>query len=396
MKKLVTYFTLLIALAVFAGCNSSVDKRVTLWRNDRIAYGTFYAFANLHYLFPSADIDISHVSPAFFDPQGDSLAAYIVIGSEVLPDEKELNAILGYAAAGNHVFISAAEIGKNLLDSLRLAAPQTDGVYTQADSLAVDIVHPASDRRSAFFYPGRAISNEFNKVDSTITQVIGTNMHGRANFVKFTYENGGSICVQLAPATFTNFFLLHKNNKRYYDLALSQIPGSVRKVRWDDYYRHHRYGKDESQPSGASKLGAFLANPVLRWAFWLAIVLFGLIYLFESKRKQRPVPIIAPLRNSSLDFVQTIGRLYHQRHDNKNLASKMAAHFLGHLRMRYSFSMGFTDPAFATKLAFRTGYPIEKVEELSAFISRLDEAGDISDDELLHFSRKLDEFYKQT
>jgi hypothetical protein len=167
-------------------------------------------------------------------------------------------------------------------------------------------------------------------------------------------------------------------------------------VTWDDYYRHHSYGNDNSQRSGFSKLAAFLNNPVLSWAFWLTILMFTIIYLFESKRKQRPVPVVKELRNSSLDFVQTIGRLYFQRKDNKNLAAKMSAHFLGHVRAKYNLSTSATDETFERKLSFKSGYPLSGVQEITSFINGVETWTTISDEDLLSFNSKIDQFYKQT
>ncbi|MBA4166086.1 MAG: hypothetical protein H0X41_00820 [Chitinophagaceae bacterium] len=369
---------------------------MTLWRNDKIAYGAYYAYHNLHYFFNDALIETSNMSPVSFYGKNDSAAAYIIIGTNVRPDEKELKAILDYAGSGNHVFISAMDIGQNLLDSLHLAKTNYRNVYNNIDSLTISIQHPGSSDSSVFSYPGRSLDNVFTKMDTAITNILGKDQEGHANFVQFTYKNGGSLSLHLAPVAFTNFFLLHKNNKRYYDLTMSYIPASAHVVRWDDYYRSHIDGTDSSQRSFLSKLAAFLNNPVLRWAFWLAVVLFGLIYLFESKRKQRPVPVVKALRNSSLDFVQTIGRLYFQRRDNKNLAAKMSAHFLGQVRTKYNLSTSQTDESFEQKLSFKAGYPLALVKEITSVIRESENLRQMNDEELLAFSRKINEFYKQT
>ena len=52
-------------------------------------------------------------------------------------------------------------------------------------------------------------------MDSTITTILGKDEYGRANFVKLDYEGGGSLYLHLAPLAFSNFFLLHKENKAY-------------------------------------------------------------------------------------------------------------------------------------------------------------------------------------
>jgi len=108
------------------------------------------------------------------------------------------------------------------------------------------------------------------------------------------------------------------------------------------------------------------------------------------------VPVVAPLRNSSLDFVQTIGRLYLQRKDNKNLAQKMGSNFLGHVRTHYNMGTSAINEDFEQRLAFKSGHPIDKVRQLTAFIHQSETENSISDDALLTFGRLTDEFYKKT
>lgn len=379
-------------LVMLYGCGNRLNKRVTLWRNDKIPYGTYYAYDNLKYLFTNADIQASDKSPVTFYETNENSSAYIIIGHTVRPDEKELKAILNHAIAGNHVFISALNIGQNLLDSFKLEATSFNNFLYKSDSLTVSILNPSDYDSLAFTYPGLPLENYFTKMDSSVTNILGKNVDGHANFVKFTYQGGGTVFLHLAPAAFTNYFLLHKQNKKYYDLALSSIPDTVNKVRWDDYYRHHLDGSNNSERSAFSKLGTFLENDVLRWAFWLAILLFAIIYLFESKRKQRIIPTLKPLNNTSLDFVKTIGRLYYQQKDNKNLASKMTTHFLGYVRSRYNLQTSQLTTDFAEKLAYKSGYSLALVNEIIAQIIALEQKYEVSDEELLAFNDKIDNF----
>jgi hypothetical protein len=185
---------------------------------------------------------------------------------------------------------------------------------------------------------------------------------------------------------------LHKNNKKYYDIAMSSMPDTVSEVKWDDYFRRHINGEDNASRSAFSKLGAFLSNETLRWAFWLTILLFGIIYLFESKRKQRVVPVVSKLNNTSLDFVKTIGRLYFQRKDNKNLAQKMSTHLLGRIRSQYNMQTSQLDDDFCRKLAFKSGYSFEHVKSLVTEIKNIEDAYEVSDEQLMTYNDKIDTF----
>src|SRR5262249_2411564 len=114
----------------------------------------------------------------------------------------------------------------------------------------------------------------------------------------------------------------------------------------------------------------------------------------EMRRKQRIIPVIAKPRNDSLEFVKTIGRLYHEKRDNKNLAKKMAAYFLEHIRNRYKLSTNRLDDEFIMSLGRKTAQPGDNIMEIVSFINNIDETDEIADPQLADFHKKLEEFYK--
>ncbi len=376
-----------------SSCGKRMNNNITLWRNDKIPYGTFYAYDNIFYLFENADVETSSTSPEYFDLDETS-SAYIIIGRRVYPSENELNGILSHVYNGNKLFISSLNIGQNLLDSLGLKVKTTKDNYGY-DSLTVNIDDLNGESRP-FTYPGASMDSYFSEFDSTITNVIGTNQDDQANFIRISYVGGGAIFIHLAPTAFSNFFLLHKQNKEYYDLAFSSLSDSVDYVRWDDYFRHHINGQDDSKKSGFSMLSEILKNDALRWAFWLTLLLFTLIFIFESKRKQRIIPQVSKPDNTSVEFVEAVGRLYYNRRDNKNLAEKMISHFWGNIRVRYNLSTTLIDETFQKKLAFKSGCSIESINEIVNEITLAENKKNISDDELLHLNEKLKKFNKQT
>lgn len=392
MKPKATYHAVVVLLitVAFTSCGGGLNKRITLWRNDKIPYGTYYAYNNLQHLFQNSTIETNDKSPELFY-QHEGSSAYIMIGHSVRPDESELKALLNHAIAGNHIFISAMDISSNLLDSFKLKVSLSYPDYFH-DSLTISVLDPTVYDSARFTYPGARLDNYFTEMDSSVTNILGRSKAGYANFVKFTYQGGGTVMIHLAPGALTNFFLLHKQNKRYYDLVLSTIPDTVGTVIWDDYYRHHMDGNDYGKKSTFSKLGTFLENDVLRWAFWLTIILFGITYLFESKRKQKVIPSVKKLNNTSLDFVKTIGRLYYQRKDNKNLASKISTHFLGYVRTTYNMSTSQLNDDFINRLAFKSGYPVTLVKEVIGEIKKMEDAYVVTDEELLAFNDKIDTF----
>jgi hypothetical protein len=168
-------------------------------------------------------------------------------------------------------------------------------------------------------------------------------------------------------------------------------------VRWDDYFRNSIRGssKDNDGAKGAGDTLKWLkGQPSFFWGGMLLLLLLLLIYLFESKRKQRIIPVVQPLKNASLDFVKTIGRMYFQRKDNKDLAYKMIQHFLGHVRSRYNIRTSAMNEEFVQRLAYKSGYDQHAVQQLVYDLNYALDAPQLSDQALLSLNHKLETFYQ--
>lgn len=396
LKKCILYKSVLIVLAAFLlnSCNmvsTRMNKRVSLWRKDKIPYGTFVAYENLKYLFPDATINIYKTAPDLYDWE-DTLTnlktAYIILAPQVVPDVNETAVLLNMASAGCHIFISAFHVGEGFLDSLH-AKMTSVSFSNRQDSLQIAVYNPLTLDSISFTYPGYSSGNYFTKIDTTITGIAGTNKKGKANFIQFRYNSGGTVSIQIEPFAFTNFFLLHKKNKAYYDNAFSYLPDSINTIEWDDYYRNKQAGR-----SNFSALSFLFKQPTFRIAIILILLVALLAVLAEAKRRQRIVPVIPSLQNSSLDFVKTIGRLYFQQRDHKNLAKKMIVHFLDHVRSRYNITTSVLDDTFVGKLSYKSGFDKQALNDIVITIKNIEHVSSLSEEQLVNFSKKLEQFYK--
>ncbi|MGZ5246687.1 MAG: hypothetical protein ACXWV5_06590 [Flavitalea sp.] len=401
MKKLIQILSLLI---LFSSCSSKrLNERLSLWRNDKIPYGTKYSYDQLKFFFPNAEIEINNRSPVsngFYDAGSDSTSsAMIAVVPTFMPNDAELRAIMHYASAGNHVLISAFEVSQNVRDSLKFSTKYSSGYYNSGDSMTLNVIHPVEDDTSTFIYPGRSLDNAVVSLDSKFTRVLGFNSDNEPDFIRFDLKSGGSIMIHFAPLAFSNFFLLHKKNSEYYDQVISYIPVDVNKIYWDDYYRYFENGKKKGSDEGKnifSKLGVFLKDDILRWALYLTAILFALIYLFDSKRKQRVIPPVKQLSNASLDFVKTVGRLYFQQRDNRDLMEKLQVQFQDNLRSRYNVKTGIAQEDFAKYLSYRTGYEEASLKRIQDYFMILKDEGPVEDFQLFGLHTELEKFYKHS
>lgn len=373
------------------GGGKALNRRMSLSHRDDIPYGAKVAYESLPQIFPDAEITInSNNSPLTLSNSSGSNRAFIVIGASFVADTSDVNILMSFIEQGNQVFISANHISESLLKVVSIRATNYQSYAEEPDSLTVGVYAPVDTGYLSFSYPGDSYDNFITRLDTQYTSVLGRDGHGHPNFVRLTYKGGGAIYLHFAPLAFSNFFLLHKQNMAYYDNALSYLSPGTRSVIWDEYFRYEHGGDD------FSALRYIFSSKALTWAFWLLLLLFAIIYIFDSRRRQRQIPVIPPLANTSLDFVRTIGRLYFQRRDNHNLATKMVTHFLDQVRTRFHLPATSLDEAFVDKLAYRTGYPKQSLTSLVDYMQALPLKAYISDQELLDFHRQLDAFYKHT
>lgn len=408
MKKFLPYgiaglvFLLLFWLIFSTRQNKHVlDERLSFNKRDKIPYGMYVAYHNLSHIFPQASVVVNKQKPGLWDSLSvlNDKQALIVISPRFMPDEAELHRLLDFAKAGNTVFISTHTLSydaQNFFSCDDYASDLSMFGIDIADTLSVGLLSPPFPDKKKYDYPGKQYDGYFTKYNKEISYELGSKDDTDINFIQLK-AGQGSIYLHLAPLTFSNYFLLHGQNINYYNKMLSLVPKDTKKVVWDEYYLYKRVslggdGSNNGESKGA--LSGLMSQRSLRTALWLLIILLVLYVLQEMRRKQRIIPVMAKPRNDSLEFVKTIGRLYHEKRDNKNLAKKMTAYFLEHIRNRYKLSTNRLGDEFITSLQRKTGQPEINIREIISFINSIDEADEITDQELADFHKKLEEFYK--
>ena len=404
MKKFLPYiivglvFLLLLWLVLSTQQKRHVlDERISLNKRDKIPYGTYVAYHSLSHIFPRASVIVNKKKPMLWDSLSvfTGKQALIIISPRFMPDETELHRLWDFVKAGNTVFISSHILSYDAQNFFSCDDYTSDlslfGIDATTDTLSVGLLSPPFPDERKYNYPGRQYDGYFGKYNKNISYELGSKNDTDINFIQLK-AGEGSIYLHLAPLTFSNYFLLHGQNINYYNKMLSLIPKDTKKVVWDEYFLYKRISLGNNGSKGP--LSALMSQRSFRAALWLLIILLALYVLQEMRRKQRIIPIMAKPRNDSLEFVKTIGRLYHEKRDNKNLSKKMAAYFLEHIRNKYKLSTNQLDDGFITSLCRKTAQPEHSIREIVSFINNIDVSGEIADVQLADFHKQLEEFYK--
>ena len=383
-----------------------LDERITLKRQDKIPYGTYAAYQNLEYIFPKATIYTNKYEPGYWDSVSlyDSQQALIAVCRNFRADEGEMRNLIRFVENGNDVFISTrylSAVADNILDCNSSAYDLSIiPVESLAANMKIRLKAPPFAAPLNYSYPGKTFNTFFTTIDTTTTEVLGYDESGNPNFIHLR-AGKGNFYVHTEPLAFSNFFVLHKENKNYYEKALSVINPDVTKIIWDEYFLDKREAFEEPDRDRKDWFTTLMnlknsndQKPFIP-AFLLLILLLLLYVLLGMRRTQRHIPVITKPRNDSLDFVKTIGRLYYDREDHKNLSRKMAAYFLEHVRNKYKLPTGTLDEHFIEQLRFKTGLEEGEIRGIVTFIKYLDEEPGISHRSLTDFHKQLESFYKK-
>lgn len=409
MRKTAPYIIItLIAIAVvgliFTGNNErekEFDDRITLQKEDNIPYGARVAFETLPHIFPHAKVSVNTHGPGYWDSLSmyDDDQALIIISPQLYADEFELKKMIRFMEYGNDVFISTRAIS-NAVE--KIIPINISRIYDDIvpDSLLLQLTNPPFTEKDQFTYDASGFYSWIPSYDTSLADILGGDDRQNVNFIHFKVGKG-NLYLHLAPLTFSNYFLLQKDNIRYYENALSVISPSVNKVVWDEYFLNRQY-LYEQYPESQGKSGhpgwwsvLFRFNS-LKWALLVSMLTLLLYVVMEMRRRQRFIPIITRPKNETLDFVKTIGRLYFDRGDHLNLCRKMATYFLEHVRNTYKLSTVILDDNFTRNLQFKSGYSEKELKDIVSFIWHLKSLGSVSEKQVATFHSKLEKFYQHT
>ncbi|MDF2380843.1 DUF4350 domain-containing protein [Nostoc ellipsosporum NOK] len=376
---------------------SKSDQEVSLRKDDKKPYGLYVAYQRLADLFPKANISSSKDQPGQWDSISffGSGQAVFVFAPRVMASRYEFKTLLNFAENGNDVFISTFAISSSVSSATRLDVDYVDISWFSNSRLAPNgmsetLVAPWTGQYS---YKGKRMEGYFDPIDTLLATPLGRGNDGKINFVHLK-AGKGNLYIHLSPLSFSNYFLLQPGNINYYEKALSVVNPDVTHIVWDEYFISNR-PNDQNASKSNNWFSSMAKNRELAAALAIAGCFLLLYVLLGMRRRQRSIPVQPPLRNDSLDFVKTVGRLYFEKGDHTNLARKMTVYFLEHLRSRYQLSTGLLNDEFIQQVVDRTGVEEQEVRPIVETAARLQSNVSVSDKQLETYYRRLEKFYQQ-
>lgn len=401
MKREKAYLILpVVLLLLFIGLLVSQPEKIswkpTFSKKDTSPFSSKAVFELLSGVFPEQEIKPVYV-PAYellntseIKENSSGGSNYILVNQSAEFNKFDTEAILNFADEGNHVFIAAESITGPLSDSIGLFTEFSYGegsqLFTPSGENVLNFTDEQLKTDSGFkFRPNEADYYVFLTDSVEDVEILATNAAGLPVLVEKKWGNG-YIYLSSVPLAFTNYYLLPSNNHGFISRCMAYLP--IAPVFWDEYYKVGRL-------NAGTPIRVILQNPALKLAWILLLTLILIFMVFQSKRRQRIIPVILPYENSTLNYVGTVARLYFKRGDHASLAKKKVLYFKEKIKLRYQIQIETGDKKSAELLSARSGVNLSLVEELYRMLMVAQTSSAYLEKELKSLNHTIELFWEQ-
>jgi hypothetical protein len=377
---------------------------------------------------------------------------YVFIGDGFFVDTADIDKLMLFVYNGGRAFISTNAVPNYLLERLALIICQTlpeepteanpnsaqqspplnentEGVENKietaentnyqhslgiywADTTFLNFTHPklieAQSFRLSYYVKNTpqmyawsyidTLSADNNCRNKAIADIapIGLLKDSLVNFMAKPYGKG-AIYLHTTPLAFTNIQLLDSTHVSYIEKVWSHL--QTGKVFWDTKSRVSRQAIDRMNGSNLkldrdSPLKYILAQPALRWAWFLFLGLVAAYLIFVAKRRQRIIPVLEKKENTSLQFIQTVGLMYFRQSEHVRICAMKLKQFQTFVHERYHLTARTMDDVFIQTLSMRSGISESDIRHITLFEKRI-AYNDITEDVMIEFHNLLNQFYRQ-
>lgn len=426
---LVLALALVYFSAVRRQSGSGIKKNFEASRNDSLIIkkpinptGTFLLYhllknykntSSLQKIQTSQKASLSDLLPK--EQKNDRKNIYFAIAEEVNLNDNDGDWLLAFVEEGNCAFIACESLSKKVRTAISEKSYFGFNNYYDT-SFALSFYHPMLKQKSSIEIKNAELNSHGYPKYKNWRYFLDADLGD--GFVRIAYNNTrdypicislqygkGSFIIHSAPSGFSNYNMFDAGGKYHAEAIFSHLPkGNI--------YWHHDFGKYSPyrgvpQPTYSKQDGSNKSNypkssplqyimrvPALFTALIMLMVGALLYMLFQSKRRQRIIPTIAPNENSSLEFVKTVSTLYFQQKRHDKLIKHKELIFLSFLRQRYYVSSPGITADFITKVAEKSGIGEKHVKNIFVALRKGKENRAVSESELISLYNKLEYFYK--
>jgi hypothetical protein len=392
-RKYISFFVIIFFVVMLGQylLPKPINWQRTFSNKDKIPFGSYAIFNLLERTFAS-EIKVNKQTLYNLNSQSDTNSALLIIDNHLNFNKNDVKQLFTFLEKGNDAFIASTNFSDLLADTFKIdTRVRFYGYFESQDSLAkkegVQLKLLAKNcNKKIYTYTKVSFDYEFSNFDTTKFSVLSTNEDNQPVLIK-AKVGIGNLYLMCAPDVFGNFYIANHPNRFYAYSILSLF--NKKTIIWDEYYKASNANKD-------SFLKFILSNDAL-YAAWLLLLFSILIYMFfESRRRQRAIPQVNLVTNTTLEFVNVISHVYFNAKNHKHIAEERIRFFYEDIRKRFSIATHTIDETFFQSLHDLSGVGVDDIKKLFMYCERIKKFADLSELELLELNRQISNFNKNS
>ncbi|HET6991839.1 MAG TPA: DUF4350 domain-containing protein [Bacteroidia bacterium] len=401
MKKNWPYYIVLLLVVLFLyrisqkAAQKQIDWTENYTGSSKSPFGCYVTKDFLSEMLTSKMEDVDRTVYENLNAESFSGQNYIFINADFTPSKQDVKQLCRFVSSGNTVFISARTFG-DLSDTLKVSTGDPMMYYIGKDSIKTiggainsgsqfaqaNLVNPNLHLAKNASFDHTTYSVIFTELDTDKTLVLGTDGNNYANYVRVNFGKGHFLLHTL-PDAFGNYYAADRPTSKYLFRTLSYLPDYP--TFFDEHYKIGRFENDDSRRY-------LLSEPALKLGY-LVVIIAGLIALFfGGKRRQRPVPVVVPPANSTLEFVEQVGVLYYRQGNHADIVRKKINYFLESVRSRFFTQTTVFDDKFLERMESLSGVPKDQVRHLFATVDYLRTTQGCGESDLKNLEKQIWDF----
>lgn len=384
--KYILYFVL--AALVVVGIQLFFPNPINWNKNyntrSKDPYGLYVFNKELPKLLSNQQLHKSSLTPyEYFDYNkvpADSSTTYLLVQNPYALDQVSVSKLMEKVANGADLVVASERFYYSyslLLDTLQINTYDTKAkqLFFVDKSAKKDTIHLRDDYHSIFTISKPEKYTAIAKLNNNLSFIS-------------TKFGKGNVYLSTTPILLTNYYLLNKNqhSAQFTERFASYLKKDH--IVWFD----QNYDTDQIA-NNDSLFKIIFKYPSLRYAWYTLIIGLILYLIFYGKRRQRIVPIIEPVKNTTVEYVETVGNLYYQEKNHTQLLDKQIKYALHYIRTEYKILTQHLNDDFINKLQQKTMANEDDIKNFVHFINHFNTNYNYTQQDLIHFNLLLEKLH---
>ncbi len=337
--------------------------------------------------------------------KGELPSVYMLLDNEIEMNQNEIDKLKEFVREGNAAFVSVLDFGKqfsqefcygDLTTSMWAEGVNLNFTHTTFNSDYSYYFQRFQDNEESYREWNYFIPSNFKVGKDQVTTISVDTYLENPVFIKVPHGKG-FFYLHSIPEVFVNESMFTQDGFDYAQSVMSHLPKGHYK--WHNHLNEWDI-KNDVDPSQdpsinrESPIQYILKDPNLRYAYLVLIFALLIYIVFKTKRKQKIIPTIEPNENSSLEFVETVSKLYLKQDKHYKFIKHYEQSFIHFIKDKYYISSQNIDEAYINSVALKSDVSRDLIVRIFKEFDKAKKSYSYSTDSLIALHKKIEYFYK--